>query len=171
MTFSDSFVNIDKSKQLLREFDCGKESMNQYLTRFAEKHTKLGLSKTMVLPLVGVGKQYVAAYYTLSASSIAKEVISPKQSLPRYPIPVAVLARLAVDKHYQGHRLGEKALATALEHAVQLSDNGLPMYGVVLDVLDDDAMGFYKQFDFFSLTTGQNANRLFVPIKTLRKLL
>lgn len=167
----DSFIGVDKSKQLLRNFDCGKESMNLYLSRFAEKHTKLGLSKTMVLPAMAEGKQPIAAYYTLAAATIHKTTIPQKQSLPQYPIPVALLARLAVDRKYQGQRLGEKSLVSALAHAVQLSDNGLPMYGIVLDVLDDDAMAFYKQFDFFVLTEEQDSRRLFVSVQTIRKLL
>lgn len=166
----NSFVDVDKSKHLLRQFDCGKAIMNQFLVRFAQKHAKLGLSRTKVLATNDNDRQTVAAYYTLAATTLYRSDIIPSQSLPSYPIPTALIARLAVNRQFQGQRLGEKTLITALENAVQLSDNGLPMYGVALDVLDDDAMGFYRQFDFFSLTNDKEYRRLFVSIQTLRQL-
>ncbi len=172
MLLQDSFVDVNKSKHLLRDFDCGKLSMNQFLSRFSYKHNRLGLSKTMVLTSAeNKEKQTVVAYYTLAASSIDKGLLPVTQSLPKYPIPVIVLARLAVDKKFQKQRLGEKTLVSALKHAVHLSDNGLPMYGVILDVLDDEAMSFYQQFDFFSLSNNEDSRQLFVALQTLRQLL
>ncbi len=174
MLLQDSFVVVDKSKHLLRDFDCGKLGMNQFLSQFSYKHNRLGLSKTMVLASVEKDsneKQTIAAYYTLAASSVDKRLLPITQSLPKYPIPVIVLARLAVDKRFQRQRLGEKTLISALQYAVHLSDNGLPMYGVIIDVLDDEAMNFYQQFDFFSLSNNKGARQLFVALKTLRQLL
>ena len=125
----------------------------------------------MVLPLDAVteDKRRIAAYYTLAVSNICKAEIPIKQSLPRYPIPVTLLARLAVDIHYQGQRLGEKSLITALRHTVKLCDEGLPTYGLVLDVLDSDALKFYQQFDCFYRFT-DNPMRLFSPMSVLRKI-
>ena len=145
--------------------------MNIFLSRFAHKHAKLGLSRTLVLPeaSVGQGKMPIAAYYTLAASTVFQKEIPSKQSLPRYPLPVALLARLAVDLRYQGRRLGEKSLIYALRHAVRLCDKGLPAYGLILDVLDDQALRFYQRFDFFHPFT-KDPMRLFAPINALRKI-
>jgi len=144
--------------------------MNQFLSRFAIKHTKLGLSHTMVLTVDDrKDKKQVAAYYTIAASNVIRRAIPTTQSLPHYPIPITLLARLAVDVNFQGKKLGEKTLIYALRHAVRLCDRGLPAYGLVLDVLDEEALGFYKKFNFFQ-PFSDNPMRLFVPMNVLRSL-
>ncbi len=171
MTFCQSFVPADKTKYLIKTFDCGKPEMNLFLSRFAIKQAKLGLSRTLVLPVdeLVANKKPIAAYYSLAASTIYRQDIPSAQSLPRYPVPVALLARLAVDVNYQGNRLGEKSLIYALRHVVRLCDEGLPAYGLVLDVLDDDALKFYQRFNFFRIFTN-DPMRLFVPMNVLRKI-
>lgn len=145
--------------------------MNIFLSRFAIKHAKLGLSRTLVLAVndLVTDKRPIAAYYTLAASTICKTDITNTQSLPRYPVPVALLARLAVDVDYQGKGLGGKTLISAMRHAVRLCDEGLPVYGLILDVLDDDVLQFYQKYDFFYGFT-DNPMRLFAPMSSLRKI-
>ena len=171
MTLCQSFVPINKTEHLIKSFDCGKPEMNLFLSRFAIKHAKLGLSRTLVLPEVSTlpSKTPIAAYYTLAAATVSQQRIPVEHSLPRYPLPVALLARLAVDLQYQGKRLGEKTLIYALRHAVRLCDEGLPAVGLILDVLDEDALRFYQRFDFFHCFT-DDPMRLFVSMNVLRKI-
>lgn len=171
MKLCQAFVPIDKSKHLIKEFNCGKSEMNEFLVRFAIKHHKAGLSSTYVLPIddPATDKANIAAYYTLAVSTIIKEDIPTAQSLPRYPIPMTLLARLAIDKNFQGQYLGSKTLIYALRHAVRLRDSGLPVFGLILDVLDQDALAFYQKFDFFQLLTN-TPMRLFVSISSLRQI-
>ena len=145
--------------------------MNQFIRQFAYKHGKLGLSRTMVLPVANVenDKRLIAAYYTLAVASVQRKSLPVKKSLPKYPIPVALLARLAVDLKYQNMRLGEKSLISALRHAVRLCDEGLPAYGLVLDVLDEDALSFYQRYDIFHQLSN-DPMRLFAPMSVLRKI-
>ncbi|MDX2505867.1 MAG: hypothetical protein QNL62_15520 [Gammaproteobacteria bacterium] len=82
---------------------------------------------------------------------------------------MVLLAKLAVDIKYQGQRLGEKTLITSLRKSVELTDNGLPAVGLVLDILDEDALHFYQRYDMFIPFTN-NPMRLFVPMQVLRKL-
>lgn len=151
--------------------------MDTFLFRFALKHSKLGLSSTWVLvkeldskidDKQGV-KRKVIAYYTLASSTVVKSGIPTNQSLPNYPIPVVLLARLAVDQNDQDKGLGAKVLVTALRHAVELTNQGLPAYGLVLDVLDDNALKFHQCFDFFEPLT-DNPMRLFVGMNSVRQL-
>lgn len=125
----------------------------------------------MVLPIEGsqTPKSPIAAYYTLAASTVTRQEIPNTNSLPRYPVPVALLARLAVDVNFQGQRLGEKALIYALRHTVRLCNEGLPALGLVLNVLDEDALAFYQHFAFFHPFT-DDPMRLFVPMSALRKI-
>lgn len=145
--------------------------MNVFLSRFAIKHAKLGLSKTLVLPVDDnvANKKSIAAYYTLAVATVNRQDIPSAENLSRYPVPVAMLARLAVDVKFQGKQLGEKSLIYALRHAVRLCDEGLPAYGLVLDVLDNDALKFYQRFNFFHSFTN-NPMRLFAPINAIRKI-
>ena len=180
MTFLYTVELLDKNKHDLKTFDCGKPDMDTFLSRFAFKHSKLGLSSTWVLVKEQNSKNNVKqekqrakseviAYYTLAASTVIKSGIPTDKSLPHYPIPVVLLARLAVDQKYQGKGLGAKILVTAIRHAVELTDRGLPAYGLVLDVLDDDALKFYQCFDFFEPFTN-NPMRLFIGMNSVRKL-
>lgn len=175
MALEQSFVSADKALHDLKGFDCGKAVMNQFLTRHAIKHGKLGLSRTYVLPEVlssespGVAKKAIAAYYTLAFSMVTRSDIPTTHSLPTYPIPVIMLARLAIDQRYQGRGLGGKALVYALRQAVQLNQMGLPAYGLILGVLDEQALAFYQTFDLFEPFTN-DPMRLFVPIKTLEAI-
>lgn len=119
-------------------------------------------------------KSPIAAYYTLAMGSVAKDDIPANAglgSMPGYPVPVAKLVRLAVSVDLQGQGYGEKTLVYAIRHAVQLTSPGagLPAAGLVLDILDDDAKGFYDKFDFF-YELADDPMRLFVPMGVCRQL-
>lgn len=170
MALEQAFITADKSLHDLKGFDCGKPSMNEFLTRYAIKHSKLGLSRTYVLTEASdSSKKPVAAYYTLAASTVARSDIPATQSLPAYPLPVVMLARLAVDHKHQGSGLGAKTLVYSLRQAANLSKAGLPAYGLILDVLDDQALKFYQHFKLFKPFTN-DPMRLFIPLKTLENI-
>lgn len=176
MALHHCFVPVNKTQQALREFDCGKEEMNTFLYRNACKHMGLGLSTTWVLPDTPEGKipgngvyAPIAAYFTLAQNTVDKSTLPIQKSLPRYPIPVVLLARLAIDKKYQGKGIGGKTLITALRKARELCEMGLPAYGLILDVLDDDAMGFYQNYGIFDPLT-DNPDRLFISMRTIQSL-
>ena len=170
MTLEQAFVQVNKGQHNLKAFDCGKPLMNTFLNRHSIKHSKLGLSRTFVLEESSPSdKKAIVAYYTLAASTVSRSAIPVTTSLPAYPLPVIMLARLAIDKRYQGIGLGAKALVYALRHAVKLSDSGLPAYGLILDILDEEAKAFYDRFDIF-LPFTDDPMRLFVPMKTIEQL-
>jgi hypothetical protein len=171
------FLALNHTQFDIKAFDCGKPKMNEFFARFAAKHMDKGLSSTWVLPAhfpEDGKKTAVAAYYTLASSTIEREDIPEgaiNGSLPRYPIPVVMLARMAIDNRYQGKGYGKKALVSALRHSVQLTTapNGLPAIGLILDILDDDAKGFYDKFEIFHPFT-DNPMRLFAPMNVLRQI-
>ena len=172
MAIQQDFVALDPSHFDVKAFDCGKPDMNSYLARFAAKNMGLKLSMTWVLPgdeLVMGEKTPIAAYYTLATCTVSREEIPTDERLPGYPVPVVLLARLAVDHRFQGQRVGEKTLVSALRHSVTLTERGLPAMGLILDVLDDDALAFYQRFDLFQPFT-DDPMRLFVPMKVLEQI-
>ncbi len=172
MATSQHFVALDTTQFDVKSFDCGKPAMNEFLARYASKHMKLGLSTSWVLPAKEPSKHLktpIAAYYTLASSTVSKDEIPVPAELPGYPVPVVLLARLAVASHLQGKRYGEKALVCALRHSVELTTRGLPAIGLILDVLDEDARSFYDRFEIFHPFT-DDPMRLFVPMHVLRRI-
>ena len=172
MAFQQEFVALNPSHFDVKAFDCGKPDMNTYLARFAFKNMGLKLSMTWVLPgddMAPGMKTPVAAYYTLASCTVTKDKIPRDDRLPGYPVPVVLLARLAVDRRFHGQRLGEKTLVSALRHSVTLTERGLPAMGLILDVLDEDALAFYQRFDLFKPFT-DDPMRLFVPMKVVAQI-
>jgi hypothetical protein len=170
--FAQAFVEADPEKHDLKGFDCGKPAMNAYLARYAARNRSIGISRTWVLTVAvaEAERPKVAAYYTLAGATVARDAIPTDTSrLPAYPVPVILLARLAVDVSFHGRRLGEKTLITALRKSVEIADAGLGAFGVVLDVLDDDALTFYRRFQAFE-PIADDPMRLFVPMGTLRQI-
>lgn len=168
------FLPLDASAINVKSFDCGKDAINTYLRRYAAKNMALNLNRTFVLPYTleeNSEKYHVAAYYTLAHQTVVREELPSPSRLPRYPVPVILLAQLGIDQRFHRQGLGAKTLVHALRHAYQIASNpkGIPALGVVLDVLDQDALAFYSSFDFF-LPLTDNPMKLFVPMASLETL-
>lgn len=153
------FLPLDPSAINVKSFNCGKDAINTYLRRYAAKNMALNLNRTFVLsyipkvlaPKDGPPKSHVAAYYTLAHQTLMREELPDPSRLPRYPVPVILLAQLGIDRRFHRQGLGAKTLVHALRHAYQIAShpNGIPALGIVLDVLDQQALAFYRSFDFF----------------------
>lgn len=168
------FLPLDPRTINVKTFDCGKQAINVYLRRYAAKNMALNLNRTFVLPCTTGNiseKPEIAAYYTLAHQTLVREELPDPSRLPRYPVPVILLAQLGIDQRFHRQGLGAKTLVHALRHAYQIASNpnGLPAMGVVLDVLDHDALAFYQSFDFF-LPLTDNPMKLFVPMASLAAL-
>ena len=171
MALAAEFVLLDTALHNSKAFDCGKVSLNDYLSRYAVRNSRLGLSRTWVLTeQTGQGKLAIAAYCTLASSTVVPGALpAQNKSLQACPVLVVLLARLVVSVQYQGQQLGAKTLVQALRTALELTDRGLPALGVVLDVLDDAALRFYQHMGMFMPLTDQ-PKRLFVPMGTILQL-
>ena len=169
MTLTQSFTLADSGLHDLKGFNCGKPPLDQFLGRFAIKHMKIGVSRTWVLAEDEPPKSRIAAYYTLGSMSVERDQVPVTKTLPPYPIPIVLLARLAVDNSYQGQGLGGKTLVSALRRAVEVADAGLPAIGLILDAKDDQALAFYQHYELFEPFT-DDPMRLFAPMNVLRKI-
>ncbi|MEO0968169.1 MAG: GNAT family N-acetyltransferase, partial [Cyanobacteria bacterium J06639_18] len=124
-------------------FDCGKSQLNNYLKNKAGQDAKKQYSRTFVAT-TGVGSKNILGYYCTSASSIGFENIPENLSkrLPKYPAPVMLIGRLAVDKQVQGQRLGETLLMHALNKAIRVNLE-MAIFAIRVDALDEQAKKFY----------------------------
>jgi len=143
-------INSLNTNHRRKAFDCGESSLNTYLQRYARQNIKNRINRVFVASPVESGKSIVG-YYTLSAGSIRADDLPPaqKQRLPNYPIPVALLGRLAVNKQYQGQRFGTILLADAVQRVEQASQV-LAVYAIVVEALNPSVAKFYQAFGFIS---------------------
>jgi GNAT superfamily N-acetyltransferase len=132
-------------------FDCGEKALDDYLQRYASQDIKRGVARMFVASPVG-HPQVVAGFYTLSAASVAAEALPEKwrKKLPHYPVPVALLGRLAVDRTFQGQGLGSILLVDACKRVAATSET-LAVAALVVDAKSPTAAAFYRHFGFIEL--------------------
>ena len=170
MTPATEFVELDKGVHDRSSFDCGTPQLNQFLQHSAAKHRAAGISMTMVLPAKDTAAD-ICAFYTLSHTEIQRHTLprGAGKKLPRYPVPVLLIAQLAVHRATQGRGLGKITLIRALHHAHAINEH-LPSHAVVVDALGNAARGFYQQFGFEALDTHPQGTRLFLSMQTVSQL-
>ena len=137
-------VLLEKS-HVTDDFDCGVPALNTYLKHFAYLNNQNSSARTYV----ALTDNRVVGYYTLTPGSVAREETPQRvgKGLARHPIPVIILARLAVDKTQQGTGLGKGLLQDALLRIIHAVD----MIGgraVLVHAKDDRARSFYENFGF-----------------------
>lgn len=164
------FFELDKTVHNRNTFDSGAGELNLFLQRYAARHRSAGISMTMVLPAADDTTQ-ICAYYTLSHTGIKRQSFPQPDAgkLPHYPVPVILIAQLAVHRKLQGRGFGKITLIRALRHAYEINEY-LPSFAVVVDVLDEKVRGFYEQYGFGLLEIQNHRNRLFISMKTVARL-
>jgi GNAT superfamily N-acetyltransferase len=154
---------LDQTHQR-QAFRCGKPGLDAFLHNLVSQYEKRRLGKTYVA--VARGDKRIIGYYTLSSGAIAFEQLPAKaaKKLPRHSVPVALLARLAVDESAKGKGLGKILLVDALTRCVALSEQ-LGLHAVEVDAIDEEAKAFYEKFGFVALN--DRALHLYLPIATI----
>jgi GNAT superfamily N-acetyltransferase len=149
-------------------FDCGEEALNAYLRRFAVGNHQAGFARTFVTCDPG---KTVLGYYTLTAGQLLHEKADERlaKGAARHPIPVAVLARLAVDKTVQGRRLGQSLLLDAIRRVLNAAD-ALGVRALLVHAKDERAADFYRRKAGFEPLPGDPL-ALYLLLKDARKVL
>ncbi len=148
-------------------FDCGKEPLDRFLKRYAVVNQKAGSAQTYV---VRRGDRRVVGYYSLAVGAVEHADAPGRVSkgLARHPIPVMLLARLAVDRSEQGKGLGAALLKDALLRTAQAADIA-GIRALLVHAKDDRARSWYEGFDFEPSPT--DPYHLFLLMKDLHALL
>lgn len=134
-----------KANHLLDSFSCGEAELDNWLKRRAMTNQLRGASRTFV---VTDRQNTVLGYYALAAGAVALQAASAnvRRNMPD-PVPVLVLARLAVDTRAQGMKVGAGLLQDALQRAVNVSHN-TGVRALLVHVLNEPAKQFYQYYGF-----------------------
>lgn len=130
---------------VVADFDCGKAPLNHFLQSFALINQYAGSSVTYLAMVEAA----VAGYHSLSFGAASYDDAPERlaKGLPRYPIPVMVIARLAVDRRFQGRGLGSALLRDAMWRTLAASKIG-GIRCVLVHAKDASAAAFYESFGF-----------------------
>ncbi len=158
-------LHIDKLQRTheIETFDCGQPELNRFLIRHALQAQQANSSQTYV----GLSGKTVIGFYTIVAGE-ARHAGAPERvakGMPRYPIPLLVLARLAVHNEWQGRGIGAGLLLDALGRALQVADI-VGARALAVHAKDDFAASFYQHFGFMPSPTDKK--HLFLLIKDIR---
>lgn len=131
----------------LEGFDCGKPALNDWLLRHARQAQGSGSAKTFVV----VDEDRVAGYFSLTVGQIdtldAPERI--RKGMGQYPLPVVILARLAVSTTDQGRGIGVGLLQEAIRRTMLIAEHA-GIRAMLTHPIDEDATRFYTRFGFIA---------------------
>lgn len=132
-------------------FRCGEAALDEYLQRYARQDIKRGVARVFVAtPVEQPGA--LMGFCSLSAASVDAEQLpeSVRKRLPRYPVPAALLGRLAVSEAAQGQGLGSILLVDACKR-VAVASQTLAVAAIIVDAKSPAAAAFYQHFGFVEL--------------------
>lgn len=156
---------LNASHNLL-EFDCGEDSLNVWLVNHARQADSSGSARTFVV--LDSDTNSVAGYFSLTVGQIdvvdAPERVS--RGMGRFPIPVVLLARLAVDTKWQSKGLGSAMLREAVLKTLALSEN-VGVRAMLVHPLDEKAESFYMKYGFIKSPVREK--QLLLLLKDARK--
>ena len=150
----------------VESFACGKEPLDRFLKRFALANQKADGARTYVV----CRGSTVLAYYSLAAGAVER-ADAPRRvgkGLARHPVPVMLLARLAVDRTEQGRGLGKALVKDALLRTAAAADIA-GIRALLVHAKDDEVRAWYEALEFEPSPT--DPRHLFLLMKDLRAML
>jgi GNAT superfamily N-acetyltransferase len=147
------------------DFDCGEDALNRFLSRFAFPNQQANASQTYI----GLADGSIVGFYTLVVSEVADDDAPErlKKGLARHPVPLMLLARLAVSQAWQGKGVGSGLLKDAMLRTIQAAEIG-GIRAMAAHAKNDTACTFYEHFGFIPSPT--DPLHLFVPIEDLQRI-
>lgn len=160
------FEPFDRKRHDRSRFDCGVAALDDYLRTSLGQHGRKDLTRGYV---AANAESVVVGYFTLAAGRLSVNVLPHRGKLPsRMPLPTTLLARLAIDRTWQGQGIGAALLAYALRVAVQGAES-IASAVIEVDAKDDVARAFYSRFGFRSLT--DDRLHMYLPMETARRVI
>jgi|SRR6185312_13436050 len=149
-------------------FGCGEEALDIYLWKFALANHQAGYARTFVSC---DADRRVLGYYSLAAGQILRAEASERLSrgAALHPIPIVVLARLAVDRNAQGHRLGQSLLLDAIRRVLSAAEP-VGIRAILVHAKHEQAADYYRKYAGFESLPG-NPLVLSLLLKDARRAL
>jgi GNAT superfamily N-acetyltransferase len=147
----------------VEQFSCGQPELDRFLIRHALQAQQSNSSQTYV----ALSGDEIVGFYTIVAGEV-QHALAPERvvkGMARHPIPLLVLARLAVHTNAQGRGLGSGLLLDALGRTLQVADV-IGVRALAVHAKDDQAVAFYRHFGF--MPSPADARHLFMIIKDIR---
>lgn len=146
-------------------FDCGNQDLNRFLQKYALPNQSSGASTTYV----GLADHTVIGYYSLAVGSVEYEQAPARvtKGLAYHPIPVLLLARLAVDQQWHKRGAGAGLLKDAMLRTLQAADI-VGVRALLVHAKDQHATRFYQHFDFIS--SPSDPLHLLILLKDVRRI-
>jgi len=148
-------------------FDCGDNGLNTFLRIYARQNARRNISRTYVaLPET---EDTVCGFFTLCSGSLSFEALpeAAARKIPRYPVPIAHIGRLAVAMWRQGQGLGGLMLTNAMSKIIGVS-RIIGIHAVTVRALDEKAKEFYLSLNFVPLR--DDPLSLYLPISSISGL-
>ncbi len=160
------FEPLDPKKHDRKNFDCGVEPLNTYLSKYANQDQKRSLTRVYVLV---ADSNLIIGYYSLSAHSVLRDYLPEDIKISGYDdLPFLLLGRLAVDKNYQGKGYGDTLIFDAFVKTSEMAKN-IGIYGMIVEAKNQKAASFYEGFGFKRLHS--TPTKLVLPMSALDILL
>ena len=154
------------ASDVVEYFDCGQPALNQFLQRFALVNQKSNTAQTYV----SCNSGSVVGFYSLAVGSVEPAAAAPRviKGIPQHPVPVMILARLAVDLRQQGVGLGKALLKDALLRTSQAADIA-GIRALLVHAKDESARQWYLNWEFEP--SPSDPFHLFLLMKDLKAIL
>jgi GNAT superfamily N-acetyltransferase len=154
----------------IEQFDCGTPALNAFLQRYALTNQANGSARTYVTVATSAASKPVVGYYSLAAASAepASTTARVSKGLAKHPIPMLLLARLAVDQTAQGIGVGRSLLQSALQKYLQAAEV-IGCRALMVHAKDTAAVAFYQRYGFESSPV--DAFHLYLLTKDIKRTL
>ena len=148
-------------------FNCGNQGLDEFLRRQARQNADRNLGVTYVV-VDRAGDSKILGYYTLVTRTIESRIV-PVKGLPKGPLGVVLLGRLAVDQSWQARGIGKLMLLRALRQTEEAA-RVMGIYALVLDAIDNSAREWYLGLQWGFQELLDDPRHLFLPVAVIRKL-
>jgi len=154
------------ARHCVSPFDCGKPVLNDWLVRHARQAQASGSAKTFVV----TDSDRIVGYFSLTVGQVDTLEVPERirKGMGQYPIPVVLLARLAVSLHHQGRGIGKGLLQNAIQRTLVIADQA-GIRALLAHPIDEDATRFYLRFGF--VASPLREQQLLLLLKDARHLL
>lgn len=146
------------------EFDCGTPALNTFLVRFAFPSQQANASQTYI----GLSGDEVVGFHTLVVGEVAYDDAPERLSkgLPRFPVPIMLLARMGVHREWQGRGSGAGLVKDAMGRTLRAADIA-GIRALVVHAKDERARAFYEHLDF--VPSLSDPLHLYILLKDLKR--